>query len=322
VHQVRVKIVGGRPRAINLTLVGGGGLEAYIRKDTQSCDESRDRMLVLSNMDLSIVSLQLLMEAALAGLQDAMIPDALPDATVSDNDASALAESSANIRTGLDDALNTSKQLVKSLETSALSIQRLTASKTIIDGEWSLDLKDVVQSIELNHNPEIGKGRKESMKLIVQLSCLTAGQYLMCLHLDNNNIEDEGMAVLTRAFLAGFAPRIAILWLNENCVTDVGAAIFGGALETSLDSLAEIYLFRYCSCPVFLLQRIATPCNTLQHTATHCNIPVYLGFSTMPRILVQLVTHAYNILTALLYPGTNSRCKERRYCGKNPPASR
>lgn len=70
-------------------------------------------------------------------------------------------------------------------------------------------------------------------------------QYLLRLHLDNNNIEDEGIQILADSFTKdGFAPCLKILWLSENCITDKGAEVFGDALKTSLECLTEISLYR------------------------------------------------------------------------------
>ena len=81
------------------------------------------------------------------------------------------------------------------------------------DGSRSLERKRMVESIELNQNPLIGEGKDLSMKLIVQIAHLTAGQDLLRLHLDNNNIVDEGIRALADAFTRNrFAPRLEILW--------------------------------------------------------------------------------------------------------------
>ena len=219
----------------------GGGVEAHVRTDSKKAGSAaRDRVLALSNMNVSIDGLHLLMEAALAGLPEAATSDNLADA---DN-----AMAPANDTTDTEEAEEASAQLSKSLETGELSwkLESLAASKTNADGERSLYMKDVVQSVELNQNPLVGHGKGRSMKLIVQLAHLAAGRYLMQMHLDNSNIEDEGIRVLTHAFNQGFAPRLKILWLSDNSITDVGAQTFGTALQSSLECLTELYLFRFC----------------------------------------------------------------------------
>ena len=222
----------------------GGGLEAHVRKDTTQAaaaasEQSWDRVLVLSNMDVDEAALQLLMEAALAGLKQAAAPS-----TAEDDDKSNSKQASNETESEQAD-LNTSKKLAKSLETASKSIESLAASTLKAHGEQSLKSTHAVQSIELNQNPSIGQGKGKSMKLIVQIAHLTAGHSLLRLHLDNNNIEDEGIRVLADAFTKDrFAPHLQILWLNKNCITDVGADVFGEALENSLNQLIEICLAR------------------------------------------------------------------------------
>lgn len=124
-------------------------------------------------------------------------------------------------------------------------MESLAASKTLAEGQWTLDEKEAVQAVELNYNPLIGEGKGIAMKLIVQLAHLTAGRYLLRLHLDNNNIEDAGMQILADAFVKhDFAPRLRVLWLHNNRITDEGAGIFGKALESSLECVSELCLFR------------------------------------------------------------------------------
>ena len=103
----------------------------------------------------------------------------------------------------------------------------------------------MVKSIELNQNPLIGEGKDISMKLIVQIAHLTAGQDLLRLHLDNNNIEDEGIRALADAFTRNrFAPQLEILWLSKNRITDDSAIVFGEALDKSLHHLIDLSLFQ------------------------------------------------------------------------------
>ena len=83
----------------------------------------------------------------------------------------------------------------KLLHTASQSIQSLSASKTSSDGQRALDEAEAVQSVELNENPRVGAGKGPAMKLVVQLAHLAAWQYLLRLHLANNQIEDEGMQV-------------------------------------------------------------------------------------------------------------------------------
>ena len=221
----------------NFILRPGGGLEGHVRRETAQAAASgstRDRVLALSNMDLGVVPLQLLMEAALAGLQD-MAKSMNCQSTVG---------SSEYKKPGMEASLDTPEHFSKSRENAAESLKRLAASKTVLDGDWSLDGQAMVHSVEINQNPRIGNGKDRSMKLIVQIAHLTAGQYLLRLHLDKNNIEDEGLRILTHTLKCGFAPRLEILWLSENNITDVGGKVFGSALETSLECLTELYLFR------------------------------------------------------------------------------
>ena len=173
-------------------------------------------------MDVDVAALELLMEAALAGLKQAAAPS-------KDDDSSATADQtvpgSSNSKQPSNETeskqadLNTSKKLAKSLETASKSIESLAASTLKAHGEQSLKSTHAVQSIELNQNPSIGQGKGKSMKLIVQIAHLTAGHSLLRLHLDNNNIEDEGIRVLADAFTKDrFAPHLQILWLNKNCI--------------------------------------------------------------------------------------------------------
>jgi hypothetical protein len=143
-----------------------------------------------------------------------------------------------------EEALNESAEFAEKLLAATQTAKtKLTAIRTTLDG-MSLDRKKMVESIELNQNPSIGKGKGLSMKLIIQIAHLTAGQYLLQLHLDNNNIEDEGMRVLADAFTRNrFAPRLQILWMSNNCITDASCEVFGEALEKSLDDLVDVSLF-------------------------------------------------------------------------------
>jgi hypothetical protein len=199
-------------------------------------------------MDVDVAALELLMEAALAGLKQAAAPSkdddniATTDQTVP---GSSNSKQPSNDTESKQADMNTSKKVAKSLETASKSIESLAASTLKAHGEQSLKSTHAVQSIELNQNPSIGQGKGKSMKLIVQIAHLTAGHSLLRLHLDNNNIEDEGIRVLADAFSKDrFAPHLQILWLNENCITDVGADVFGEALENSLIHLIEICLAR------------------------------------------------------------------------------
>lgn len=78
--QVRVKFVlsNGAVQNGEFILIPQGGLEGHVRRDTTQAASSgaktREQVLVLSNMDVSVAQLQLLMEAALAGLQQAAPP--------------------------------------------------------------------------------------------------------------------------------------------------------------------------------------------------------------------------------------------------------
>ena len=71
----------------------------------------------------------------------------------------------------------------------------MSASKTSSDGRRVLEEAEAVQSVELNENPRIGTGKGAAMKLVVQLAHMSAGQYLLRLHLANSQIEDEGVQV-------------------------------------------------------------------------------------------------------------------------------
>jgi len=47
---------------------------------------------------------------------------------------------------------------------------------------------------------------------------------LIALYAGRNEIEDEGIKVLKKAFITdGFAPRLQILWLSVNLITDTRA---------------------------------------------------------------------------------------------------
>ena len=51
--------------------------------------------------------------------------------------------------------------------------------------------------------------------------------------------------MLAEAFtIHRFAPRLKILWLPENCITDAGADAFGVALQSSLMCLTELCLIK------------------------------------------------------------------------------
>ena len=231
--QVRVKILDDTNDAHNFTLRPGGGLEGHVRRDTtqQAASGGKERVLTLANMNVGIYILQLLMEMALS-----YTPSSSTDA----NSSAVLEEPLPQSNKSAGKNSHFSDSLLK----ASKSLQKLSASKIVADGEQLQDGKDMVQSIELNQNPLIGHGKGVCMKLIVQIAQLTAGRYLLRLHLDNNNIEDEGTRVLTRTLKRGFAPCLKMLWLSENCITDYGARLLGETLETSLECLSELYLFR------------------------------------------------------------------------------
>jgi hypothetical protein len=256
---VRVKILLTNEDFSEFILSPGGGLEVYCRKDTSqtaasaaNSGQGKDRVLVLSNMDLDVAALHLLMEAALAGLKEAAAVPARVSAEISktEGDNSIPTPSvQPKEKVGINNAspekaLNKSVVFAEKLFAATQTAKtKLTAIRTTLDG-MSLDRKQMVQSIELNQNPSIGKGKGLSMKLIIQIAHLTAGQYLLQLHLDNNNIEDEGMRVLADAFTRNrFAPRLQILWMSNNCITDDSCEVFGEALEKSLDDLVDVSLF-------------------------------------------------------------------------------
>jgi len=81
-----------------------GGLEGHIRRDTAhagaSTTKSLDKVLVPSNMDVGVAQLQLLMEAALAGLQEAAAPITLvaePSPTVDSKGNKGKGKNSQNV---------------------------------------------------------------------------------------------------------------------------------------------------------------------------------------------------------------------------------
>lgn len=241
-YPVRVRIVreGRRDAAQYLTLSPGGGLAGHIRKDTaQAAASAADRVLFLASMDVDMAALHLLMEAALAGLREGGAPTTLNlGGSEKKDDHTASPEKQGK-------APSTSAQFTELLETTAQSIQSLAASKTLTEGQETIVDKDAVQAIELNQNPLIGVGKGTAMKLIVQLAHLAAGRHLLRLHLDNNNIEDAGIQILADSFIKdGFAPRLQILWLHKNCITDVGAKALSTALESSLECVTELCIFR------------------------------------------------------------------------------
>ena len=267
-NEVRVKILLANEDFSEFILSPGGGLEVYCRKDTSqtaasaaNSGQGKDRVLVLSNMDVDVATLHLLMEAALAGLKEAAAVPARVSAEISktegDNSISTHTKGNVSIKnTSQEEASKQSGEFAekvlaptkttkteKVLAATKTTKTKLTAIRTTLDG-MSLDRKKMVESIELNQNPSIGKGKGQSMKLIIQIAHLTAGQYLLRLHLDNNNIEDEGMRVLADAFTRNrFAPRLQILWMSNNCITDASCEVFGEALEKSLDDLVDVSLF-------------------------------------------------------------------------------
>jgi hypothetical protein len=251
-YPVRVRIVreGRRDAAQYLTLSPGGGLAGHIRKDTaQAAASAADRVLFLASMDVDMAALHLLMEAALAGLREGGAPTTLNlGGSEKKDDHTASPEKQGKVP-------NTSAQFTELLETTAQSIQSLAASKILTEGQETIVDKDAVQAIELNQNPLIGVGKGTAMKLIVQLAHLAAGRHLLRLHLDNNNIEDAGIQILADSFIKdGFAPRLQILWLHKNCITDVGAKALSTALESSLECVTELCIFRcsiLCLYPIF-----------------------------------------------------------------------
>jgi len=149
--QVRVTIAEDKGDTEPLVLCPGGGLLRHVRKDSTVLG-SQDLILVLSNMNVNVGALYLLMEAMLAGLQKA-----------SDIDKNAQEEAAL-----------------------AQGLNRTFAEKNAImaDGEETVQAMQAVQIIEMNQNPLIGAGKTVSMKLMVQISHLAAGQHLLRLHLD------------------------------------------------------------------------------------------------------------------------------------------
>ena len=111
-QEVRVKIVlggknGDEQASSQFILRPGGGLEGHFRKDTSqkaaasaaTSAPSQDRVLVLSNMDVDVAALHLLMEAALAGLKEVAVPDRPSPET-------AMAEGDKNEAESKNDGLN------------------------------------------------------------------------------------------------------------------------------------------------------------------------------------------------------------------------
>jgi hypothetical protein len=203
-------------------------------------------------MGVDVAALHLLMEAALAGLKEAAVPDrASAEASKANggkNGATSEIEKSKRENARARTHTHTQTQLTfeELLEQSKTNLTtRLAENREMPDGSRSLDGKRMVKSIELNQNPLIGKGKDLSMKLIVQIAHLTAGHCLLRLHLDNNNIEDEGIRALADAFTRNrFAPQLEILWLSMNRITDDSIHVFDDALQKSLHYLVDLSLFQ------------------------------------------------------------------------------
>jgi hypothetical protein len=260
-EEVRVKIVlsgknGDEHASSEFILRPGGGLEGHLRKDASqkatSAGALQDRVLVLSNMGVDVLALHLLMEAALSDPKEAAVPDRGSDeaskANGGKNGAASEIEKSKRETARTHTHAHTQTQLTfeKLLEQSKTNLTtRLTENREMPDGSRPPDRKKMVKSIELNQNPLIGEGKDISMKLIVQIAHLTAGQYLLRLHLDNNNIEDEGIRALADAFTRNrFAPQLEILWLSMNRITDDSIHVFDDTLKKSLHDLVDLSLFQ------------------------------------------------------------------------------
>lgn len=155
--QVRVNFVLAKGRSSDFILSPGGGLSGHVKRDTtqaaSSAGQSRDKVLVLSNMDVGAAQLHLLMEAALAGRQEAAPPNrhvAVSLAPGGNTNISTNPTTKDSKKTSQNDSPNTSLKFVQSLRTAAKSIESLAVSKLNTDGQRTFDSKDTIQSIELN----------------------------------------------------------------------------------------------------------------------------------------------------------------------------
>jgi len=74
----------------------------------------------------------------------------------------------------------TFEQLLEQSKTN-LTTRLATDNREMAYGSRPADRKRMVESIELNQDPLIGEGKDLSMKLIVQIAHLTAGQNLLWL---------------------------------------------------------------------------------------------------------------------------------------------
>jgi hypothetical protein len=211
-----------------LVLSPGGGLGHHARKDSTQAS-SKDYVLVLSNMGLGVLALQLLMEAALAGVREAPQDKKSLETNSESNAVTSPSEKSDMNETHLKKA--------------ASQIESMSIDVSLEDGEWHRD--SGITSIEINENPEVGEDNSErSMKLIVQIAHLEAGKNLLRLHLDHNKLKDKGIEVLANAFMRDrFAPYLNVLWLSSNLITDEGAKTMEPTLD-ALKFLRELSLHR------------------------------------------------------------------------------
>jgi hypothetical protein len=138
-------------------------------------------------MDVDVAALHLLMEAALAGLKEAAVPDRLsPETTKIEGDKNETPSKNEGLnKTTKIDSVCERKSLTEDSQrerefdrrfeellqqtTTNLTV-RLSENRGTTDGSRQIDRKGLVESIELNHSPFIGEGKGLSMMLIVQIA--------------------------------------------------------------------------------------------------------------------------------------------------------
>ena len=201
-------------------------------------------------------------------------------------------------------------------------------------------------------------------------------QYLLRLHLDNNRIEDEGMQVLADAFIKDrcihqgwFRPmpqnsvvsnshkvttqitktakctkKMSIKLnfekfcrLSKNCITDDGAASFGEALQTSLECLNEISLYRY-PLPLSQLPPVSSAHLSSATSLVFCDRRIYWSiydsftyvdaswhrYEWVVSRMIHIPPHmheSWHLVTSFvlipIFPATNSRSKAKHCCVKS-----
>ena len=247
---------GAQKTACNLILRPEGGLDEYVKNHisqsvaSASSQGKVDRQLILSDMGLDVPALQLLMEAALAALPQGAAPNRKDvEATENDDDSSSSGtpqeEQDAKDESSQEETPSKSAKRAQLLAKTIRSVENMYASEAHTGGERVLDSKRMAQSIELNQNPLVGAGQALSMKLMVQIAHLAAGPNLLRFDLDNNHIQDQAIEYLSRAFIHDrFAPRLEVLWLSRNRISDKSVPCLCDAFEKSLHNLIEIRLFK------------------------------------------------------------------------------